>query len=366
MNRLKAKAISRFKLKINGREVVDFSGSAAITGYFFGNENIGGVSSNIFETDESFELRKKLSIITQKKNVFLTSSATEACDIALASEKKSAIISFEGAYHGLTYLTRKVSFEKGIDLENKIVHLPFPIKDSTDEIETISSVIEKSSKLLNLDQGALIFEPIQVHAGVRPIRKNLVSFIKELKSRYNLTLIADEAYTGYGRTGYFVYSRELGIEPDVIVFGKGIAGEIPLGAICTNRDDLSETGVLGTLSGNAKASSIALKLLDLIDEQMLNRVLTLSEKVKKLFSPLPNYFKEIRGSGFVLGIEFDERSIKNGFNQIFREELIRQGVVCNLVGEGKVLKITPPVLIDDDDFEFGTRAIEKTILKFNK
>jgi 4-aminobutyrate aminotransferase-like enzyme len=46
--------------------------------------------------------------------------------------------------------------------------------------------------------------------------------------------------------------------------------------------------------------------------------------------------------------------------------LIRQGVVCNLVGEGRVLKITPPVLIDDDDFEFGTRAIEKTILKFNK
>ncbi|MGC9134308.1 hypothetical protein, partial [Caldisphaera sp.] len=59
-------------------------------------------------------------------------------------------------------------------------------------------------------------------------------------------------------------------------------------------------------------------------------------------------------------------TVDDGFNEIFREELIRQGVVCNLVGEGRVLKITPPVLIDDDDFEFGTRAIEKTILKFNK
>lgn len=362
------KSVEAFRLITDEGKVIDFSGSAMTAGYKFVELPIATVSSLVFKTDANRELTEKLKAISSFEKVAYTNSGTEACDMAL-SRYNSTIISFEGSYHGRSYLTYKVSNGKGIDAQNRIIHLKFP--DSTIEAnEAISlnyGILEEAKEVLPLEGSVIIMELIQSDGGENVVTQEFIDFLNEIVGKYKMHLIIDEVYTGAGRSGELVLSNKFDIKPDMICLGKGIAAGLPMGIILYNGDwNLpTENGALGMLGGNDMACKAAISVLNSLTEKRLQFVRSSGKEIIRKISNVNNKrIKDVRGLGFMIGVEFVDLEGNSDTRYAYqvRDELAKRHLACGLVGENNnILKITPPVLIDEDTLNEGVGIIEEVL-----
>ncbi len=365
---LTVKSAGRFTLQTNRGEMVDFSGSAMTAGYRFCELPIEPISALVFRTEPLIKLNKRLKQLSGYQKAAYANSGTEACDMAL-SRHGGAIISFEGSYHGRSFLTFRASNGTGIDRNLKIVHLKYPGNSVPMErvIEYNSGMLDEASKLFSIEGASIILELIQSDGGEIVAPKVFLDYIEKLVEKHKMHLIIDEVYTGAGRSGSFLLSREYGLNPDMICLGKGIAAGLPMGIVLYNGEWSlpTENGALGMLGGNSMACAAALKVLDSLADDRLRFVMQKGEEIMSRIRKVNNpKVGEVRGRGFMIGVEFVDSSGKpnTGFAYRFRDALVENHVICGLVGEANnVLKITPPVLIDDETMEKGIRAILKTL-----
>ena len=122
-----------------------------------------------------------------------------------------------------------------------------------------------AEKLVDNATGAIIVEPIQGEGGVRPISLDLVNAINSARRRTGALVIADEVQSGSGRTGQFIASRALGLNPDLMALGKALGAGVPIGAtLCTAA--VAKAVAAGdhgtTYGGNLLACRAALVFLD--------------------------------------------------------------------------------------------------------
>jgi acetylornithine/N-succinyldiaminopimelate aminotransferase len=356
-----------FYLIAENKRFLDFSGAAMTTGYdFFKSLEISSVSSLAFKNKFTLELTRRLREISGFENVAYTNSGTEACDMAL-SRYGRPIVSLEGAYHGRTFLTYVVSNGEGIDHENRIVHLRVPAGQALeDECTSYNELIMKrASKEFSFDGKSMIIELIQSDGGEIVLSRNFIKHLYELKNIYGLNVIMDEVYTGLGRSGELLLHKKYGLKAEMVCIGKGLAAGIPLGAILYNgKWDLPYDGALAMQAGNAAAASIALKVLDSLTEKVLKEVRKNGKAMIVRFSEIKNdHIKEVRGMGYMIGVDLS--GIRRGSSKYayrVRDELMKRGLVCTLVGgRNDVLKVTPPVLIDKKTLESGVAIIEQVL-----
>lgn len=350
-------------------ELIDFSGSAMTTGYDFIKKDwlLSPVSRLVFNNPYTEELSKKLKEKSGFEKIAYSTSGTEACDVIL-SRYNRPIYSLEGAYHGLSYLTRIVSNGKGIDIENKIIHLKPP-----DSILSLNEALEYNEKLLKSKEipnkgGTLVFELIQSDGGVNVLPEDFIKYLVEIAHDRELKIIVDEVYTGYGRSGELFYFKKFGLEPDAVCLGKGMAAGLPLGAILYREDwDLPYNEVVSMQAANMFTSRVALEVLNALNEETLQRVRTRGKNILELLKSIKNEkIFSVRGRGFMIGVEFrnDDMKPESDYALKVRNILAEKGVVCTLTGEyNNVLKITPPVLIDDDTLEKGVSIIQDVLNK---
>lgn len=358
----------KFYVIAGRKKYLDFSGSAMTTGYDFlsTKEFVSPVSSLVFKNIWTKKLTMRLRDLSNMNDVVYCTSGTEACETALSRYNKP-IFALENAYHGRGYLTYKVSNGIGIDNKLKIVHLKVPINPENEEdaIAYNEKLTYEASRYFNINGSTLIIELVQSDGGINVLSDNFIQSLIKLRNEYGMHLVIDEVYSGMGRSGELFLSKKMNLKPEMICVGKGMAAGLPLSAVLYEGTwDISYNGAYGMAAGNMLCSRASVKTISGLTEKKLGFVREEGKAIIKRLCEINNKnISSVRGIGFMIGVEFS----KNGFPLTeyaysIRHKLIRNGVVCSLVGSNNsILKITPPPYIDKGTLNRGVDAITETL-----
>jgi acetylornithine aminotransferase len=195
---------------------------------------------------------------------------------------------------------------------------------------------------------AIMIEPIQGEGGVIVPDEGYLKALRSLCDEQSWLLIIDEIQTGMGRTGQWFAFQHEGIQPDVITSAKALGNGIPIGACAASglAAELIKPGTHGTtFGGNPFASKVASTVIDIITEENLietaaNTGASLKKQLQHTLGTLENVV-DIRGRGLMLGIEL------NKAYPDLTMRFLESGLVVNITGGGKVIRLLPSVLLSD-------------------
>ena len=295
----------------------------------------------------------------------LSSSGSDAIESALKTAMRATgragVIAFEGAYHGLGLgaldTTHREFFRAPFE-ERLPKHTRFVPYGDTKAVR---------EELARGDIGAILVEPIQGRGGCCVPPPDFLRELRELADGTDTLLLADEVYTGLGRAGSWLACEAQGVIPDVIALGKGLGNGFPISA-CAGREDVMEAWGesrgeaihTSTHLGNPVGCRVATRVLEIMDRDRLpDRAAVLGARtLERLRAALADNsrVREVRGRGLMLGIELvdaaDARRVVS--------EMLCEGWILLAAGEdGRVLSLTPPLLISEQLLESGVdRLVE--------
>jgi len=210
---------------------------------------------------------------------------------------------------------------------------------------------------------AVLVEPIQGEGGVIVPPEGYLKKLREICDERNILLILDEIQTGLGRTGkIFAYEWEK-MRPDMLILGKALGGGVyPVSAVLTDSEimDVLKPGDHGsTFGGNPLACAVGITAIDvLIEEKLPDKAKENGEyllgELKKLNIPI---VKEVRGKGLMIGIELEVDARK------ICEKLAEHGVLTKETHE-RVMRLTPPLIINRNEIDWALERIEKVLKEF--
>ena len=209
---------------------------------------------------------------------------------------------------------------------------------------------------------AFLVEPIQGEAGIVIPPQGFLKQAAEVCKQNRVLLMADEIQSGLGRTGkLFAYMHD-GIQPDVLIVGKALAGGFyPVSAVLASKEILGvyQPGDHGsTFGGNPLGCAIARTALKvLIEEKMVERSAELGAYFLTLLQTLRSPdLKEVRGKGLWIGIELHSPA------RPYCEALKAEGLLCKETHD-KVIRIAPPLVIQREEIDWAFERIKKVIEK---
>jgi len=314
-----------------------------------------------------------------KRTAFFNSGAEaveNAVKISRAATGRKAVICFEHAFHGRTYLAmtmthKAMPYKAGFGpYVPDVFRLPYPYP-----YRNPISMEELERRLLALvDPGevaCLVVEPVIGEGGFIVPPPEFFPFLRELADRYGFLLVADEVQTGVGRTGKFFATEHYGVEPHLITFAKSIAGGMPLSGVVGVAEVMDKPipgAIGGTYVGNPVACAAALAVLDVVEEEglvaradhiggLLHRGL---ERIAARF-PIVG---EVRGLGAMVGMELvkDPATKTPAKEETARiqKEALRRGLIFPTAGVyGNVIRFLVPLTIPDDALAEGIALLEQ-------
>ena len=353
----------------DGKKYLDFFSGLAVNSLGYGNKKIINAIeeqikkiihlSNYYVNNTQLELAEKLIKYSGLSKVFFTNSGTEAVEASLKLLRKALgpdkkIFSFSNAFHGRTYgslsLSGKEKYKKYFaPLLPNIFQLEF---NNINQIED------------NLDEttAAVYIEFVQGEGGIRIASKQFIKRLDELRKEFGFVLVADEVQSGIWRTGKPFAYNHFNLKPDLVIVAKAIGGGFPLGALITNKkySDAFQIGDHGsTFGGNPVACAAGLAVIEeIINNKLINNVENLSNyfisKLNQLKDKFPDKIKEVRGLGFMLGIELNVPC--NTIVDEFREN----GILVNCTSEN-VVRILPPLISTKQNIDQFLTTFEKLL-----
>src|SRR5690625_1869220 len=320
-----------------------------------------GHVSNFFATRPQIALAEKLLELAnadKDARVFFTNSGTEAMEAAFKIARRTGrprILALEGAFHGRTLgalaLTYKEDYKKPFEpLPGGVEHLPFG------DFEALEAAITD-------DVAALVLEPIQGEAGVRPLPAGYLQKARELTSRHGALLILDEVQTGVGRTGtWFAHQHDYfdGVQPDVMALAKGLGGGFPMGAIIAygGAAEYLQPGQHGTtFGGNPVGAAAGLATLHVIErDDLLDRARTLGLMLRTEISALkhPGIFA-VRGEGQLSAIELRDASAAR-----VAQAALEAGFIVNPVAPNAI-RLAPALILQERDARTFVSALPEIL-----
>ena len=285
----------------------------------------------------------------------LSSSGSDAVETALKTAMlatgRAGILAFEGAYHGLSFGALDCTWRS--DFKDPFVaRLPgatrFARYGDLDDVRRVAN-------LSGAPIGAVLIEPVQGRGGERIPPTGFLRDLRALCDERGWLLIADEIYTGLGRTGARFACDHEGVVPDLLCIGKGLASGMPLSAClglaaCFDAWPRSTGEALHTQTflGHPASCAAALASLDVSERwQLPARAkalgLTVLEHLRRGLAGLPSVV-EVRGLGLMIGIECARPEIAH----VATQSLLERGYVLLPSGPGgRVLSLTPPLTIEE-------------------
>ena len=287
-------------------------------------------------------------------STYLTNSGTEAIEAAMKLAKRvtsrSKFISAKNSYHGSTQGAMSIM---GYE-ERKRAYRPL-----LPDIDFIKFNNVNDISIIDNKTAAVILETIQGGAGFILPEKNYLEKIKNQCEKVGALLILDEIQPGIGRTGKLFAFEHYEIIPDILVYGKGLGGGFPIGALSSSFENMSlfkENPILGhitTFGGHPVISAAAhANLKETLDSGLMADI----NKKEKLFRKYLNHelIQEIRGKGLMLAIILKER--KNTTKLV--SKCLEKGLILfYLLFETKAVRITPPLTINDKEIKIGCEII---------
>ena len=301
-----------------------------------------------------------------------TNAVEAALKLARKVTRRTHVLFFQNGYHGMTLgslaVTGNASKRRGagVPLHNA-TPLPF---DGTpgvaDSLAYLENLLENTSSGVDFP-AAVIVETIQAEGGVNVASLPWLRRLSELLSRHGVLLIADDIQVGCGRTGTFFSFEPAGIEPDIVVLSKSISGfGLPLALVLLKPElDVWSPGEHnGTFRGNNLAFVTGAEALRLYwqDDTFSREVAQKSDRVRARFQEIasryPDLGIEVRGRGLIQGLRFDSEGLAKQVSQA----AFARGLVIETAGPNdEVLKLLPPLVIDDADLDQGLGIIEDSL-----
>ena len=296
-------------------------------------------------------------------NTYLTNSGTEAMEAAMKLAKRvtarSEFIAAKNSYHGNTQGAMSImGFE-----ERKRAYRPL-----LPDINFIEFNNENDILLINNKTSAVILETIQGGAGFIIPSKNYLKKIKNQCEKVGALLILDEIQPGIGRTGKLFAYEHYGIIPDILVYGKGLGGGFPIGALSSSYENMSlfkENPILGHITTFGGHPVIAAAAYANLKETLNSGIIDSVNQKEKLFRKYLKHelIEEVRGKGLMLAI------ILKGNNSSYKlvSKSLEKGLILfYLLFEPKAVRITPPLTISNIDIKKGCEIILEVLGELKK
>jgi len=283
----------------------------------------------------------------------LGSSGADAVEAALKTAQlatgRAGALAFEGGYHGLSYgaldATSRADFRAPFAerLAGRTVFARYGDADDA----------RRAAREAAFPIGAVLVEPVQGRGGVRVPPPGFLAALRRLCDAEGWLLVADEIFTGFGRTGRLFACEAEGVVPDLLCVGKGLASGMPLSA-CVGRasvmdawpESRGEALHTQTFLGHPPSCAAGLAALAVLDEEKLvQRAAETGAAALELLARRTAgsaAVKEVRGAGLMIGIECAEPDVAH--RAVPRA--LRRGVILLPSGaDGRVLSVTPPLCI---------------------
>jgi acetylornithine/N-succinyldiaminopimelate aminotransferase len=311
--------------------------------------------SNFFTSVPQVELAERLLSLAGApagSKVFFCNSGAEALEAAIKLARRTGrtgLVAAEGAFHGRTTgalaLTHKPAYRAPFEpLIPGVAHVPWGDVDALR-----AAVTEQTS--------ALVLEPIQGEAGVRPGSSDYLRAAREITREVGALLVLDEVQTGIGRTGSWFAFHQAGVVPDAITLAKGLGGGVPIGALMTFGPEVSTMltpGMHGsTFGGNPLACAAGLAVLDTIAaEGLLDHAREAGEHLEQRIGDLGHpLVTGIRGAGLLQAITLA------GDHSAAVAALARDaGFIVNPVAPDAI-RLAPPLVVTTAELDLFVDAL---------
>ena len=359
-----------------GREYLDAIAGVAVTNVGHSHPKIVSAiseqaglllhTSNLYSIDWQQQLAQKLSRLAGMERAFFNNSGAEANETALKIARlhgwhkgieQPLVVVMENAFHGRTLGTLSASDGPAVrlgfsKLPGDFVKVPFGDLKALDQVQQAHG-----PRVV-----AILMEPIQGESGVQLAPPGYLKAVRELCNRRGWLMMLDEIQTGIGRTGQWFAFQHEGIVPDVMTLAKGLGNGIPIGA-CLARGNAAELFTPGshgsTFGGNPLACRVACTVLDIIEEQQLRENARIQgerllERLRAELADHPNVLA-IRGQGLMIGIE-----LKQPIRDLSLIAARDHSLLIN-VTRGQIIRLLPPLTIDEREVEMIVRGIALSI-----
>ena len=366
-----------------GRSYLDFGAGIAVNALGYGREDLAAAAaeqmrklihvSNLYATEPALVLAEKLIASAPERAdigaVQFTNSGSEANETALkyarllasrtGREDKHRIACFSGGFHGRTMgalsCTPTAKYQEPFaPLVAGVTALPY------DDVDAVSAALDDSFC-------AVIVEVVQGEGGLDVMSERFAATLNQLCRRHAIMLIADEVQTGLSRTGELYASSLVGLEPDLITLAKPLGGGLPLAAtlIPAPIDAQLHVGDHGTTFGGGPVTCAVGNLVwDTVAApefvaEVRSRGRYLRAGLRKLADASPRLGR-VKGAGLLTGVTVTGEV--EGAPAIGKlVPALRDAGLLALRSGDDVLRLAPPLIIDEAEIDEGLAIVESTL-----
>ncbi|GMN43199.1 hypothetical protein TIFTF001_012408 [Ficus carica] len=334
------------------------------------------LSSRAFYNDRFPIFAKRLTDMFGYDMVLPMNTGAEGVETALklarkwSYEKKkipkdeAIIVSCCGCFHGRTLAVISMS------CDNEATRGFGPLLSGHLKVDFgDSAALEKIFKESGDRIAGFLFEPIQGEAGVVIPPNGYLKSVRDLCSKYNVLMIADEIQSGLARSGKLLACDWEEVRPDVVILGKALGGGvIPVSAVLADKDVMlcirpGEHG--STFGGNPLASAVAIASLDVIrDEKLAERSAQTGRELKnqllKIQQQFPNCIKEVRGRGLFSAVVLNSKNLSPVSAYDICLKLKERGVLAKPTHD-TIIRLTPPLSMSLEELQEGLNAFREVL-----
>jgi 4-aminobutyrate aminotransferase / (S)-3-amino-2-methylpropionate transaminase / 5-aminovalerate transaminase len=391
---------------VDGNRLIDFGAGLAVL-------NTGNASPRIVEaitqqaalyTHTCFHvtmnepyvaLAERLNALTpgdHAKQTMLVNSGAEAVEnavkIARYFTRRPAVVTFDHGFHGRTLLSMTLTgkvmpYKQGFGpFAPEVYRLPYayPYRCPTGNApeycgpSCAAFAIDEMERHIGAENIAcLVVEPVQGEGGFIVPAPEFLPALAEFCRDNGILYVSDEVQTGFGRTGRWFGTEHFGVQPDIVTTAKSLGGGLPIGGITARAeimDSIHVGGLGGTFGGNPLACAAALEVIEQIARDgLLERAEAVGRALMAGLKDLQERFDvigDVRGLGAMVAMELvEDRTTKEPAKPAAAsviEECYRQGLIVLKAGTyDNVVRLLPPLTIDDRLVEEGLSLIEKSL-----
>jgi acetylornithine/N-succinyldiaminopimelate aminotransferase len=366
-----------FLYTTNGKKYLDFVQGIAVNSLGHANSHliraINKQSKKVWHISNAFiipggeKLAKRLTQKTFADKIIFQNSGAEATEASIKVARryfysigqinKNRILCIKNSFHGRTIAAINASGSKKMQegfgpKVNGFDHFKFG------NLKSLKKSIKKNT-------AAIMIETIMGEGGIKVHSNAFLKKLRKICNQKKILLILDEVQCGIGRTGKFFAFEYAKIKPDIVPIAKGIGGGFPLGAVLMTKKVASGMvpGTHGTTNGgNPLAMSVGNAVLDKIFKKgFFKRVQKISkyfhDELNKVKNDFPKLIKEVRGLGFLIGLQLYNDPAK------FIKKLQDIKLLTIKSGENTV-RILPPLNVKKSEIDLAIKIIRKVCKEF--
>lgn len=335
----------------------------------------------VYLHDRLPELMDSLSSVLPDhlSDFFFANSGAEAVESAVRLARNATgrqnIIVFQGSFHGRTIgasaLTtsgaRFRAAESG-PLPTGVVVAPFPsaFRYGWSQEEANQFALQELKHTLATlttpeDVAAILVEPVLGEAGYLPGTSEFFSALRELADEHGMLLIFDEVQAGVGRTGKFWAHEHFSVDPDILIFAKGIASGFPISGIAARGEIMSKAlpgSQGGTYSANAVSCAAAIETISVIkEEDLVGNSERLGRRLHDGLVQLAQEFPvmgDVRGLGLMQAVELvgpNREPVPEIASKLLVAALERKVIMLACGPYGSIIRMIPALVINEEQID---------------